>query len=59
MKKLFLILSGLLLTACTYSKPVITENSQDKDGRMTIEKCQIQYHPFVGIMTKNCSNYRT
>ena len=59
MKKLFSILTFILLTGCTYSKPVITEITQDKDGRLTLEKCQIQYHPFVGIMTKNCSNYRT
>ncbi|MGN0919759.1 MAG: hypothetical protein ACI4OR_03265 [Alphaproteobacteria bacterium] len=59
MKKLFLLLMALLLAGCTYSKPVVTEIIQDKDGRMTIEKCQIQYHPFVGIMTKNCSYYRT
>ena len=59
MKKFFYILSIFLLSACTYSKPVITEITQDKDGRLTLEKCQIQYHPFVGIMTKNCSNYRT
>ena len=59
MKKLLLILTIGLLAGCTYSKPVITEITQDKDGRLTVEKCQIQYHPFVGIMTKNCSNYRT
>lgn len=54
MQKLSLILFSLLLSACTYSKPVVTEITQDKDGRLTLEKCQIQYHPFVGIMTKNC-----
>ena len=59
MQKLSLILFSLLLSACTYSKPVVTEITQVKDGRLTLEKCQIQYHPFVGIMTKNCSNYRT
>ena len=58
MQKLFLLCIAFLLTACTYSKPVITEMIQDKDGRISIEKCQIQYHPFVGIMTKNCSTYR-
>ena len=59
MQKLFLLFGLFLCSACPYSKPVITEITQDKDGRLTLEKCQIQYHPFVGIMTKNCSSYRT
>ena len=59
MQKFFFILWSMILTGCTYSKPVITEITQDKDGHLRLEKCQIQYHPFVGIMTKNCSNYRT
>jgi len=59
MKKFLVILMVGFLSGCTYSKPVVTEITQDKDGRLTLEKCQIQYHPFVGIMTKNCSHYRT
>ena len=58
MQKLLFILMVGFLVGCTYSKPVVTEITQDKEGHLTIEKCQIQYHPFVGIMTKNCSVYR-
>jgi hypothetical protein len=43
MQKIFLLLPFILLTGCTYSKPVVTEINQNPDRSFTIEKCQIKY----------------
>ena len=57
MKKLLLILSGFFLSACTTAGPFITNISQNKDGILTIEKCQVEHNAFTGaISTINCTS---
>ena len=56
MKKAFL-LSFLLLSACTTAVPFVTNISQNKDGTLTLEKCQVEHNAFTGaISTTNCTS---
>ena len=56
MQKLFLILSGLLLSACTTAGPFVTNISQNKDGTLVVEKCLVEHNAFTGaIATVGCT----
>ena len=55
MQKLFILSALFLLSACTTAGPFVTNISQNKDGSITIEKCQVEHNAFTGaIATVNC-----
>ena len=56
MKKLYLILFlGFILAGCTTAGPFVTNISQNKNGTLSIEKCQVEHNAFTGaITTVNC-----
>ncbi|MBE6446398.1 MAG: hypothetical protein E7021_03250 [Alphaproteobacteria bacterium] len=56
MNKKFCFLIIFLLAGCSYTKPVITK-IKPQNNQFIVEKCQIKYHPFVGISTENCADY--
>lgn len=59
MKKLFIVFSFGLLSACTTAGPFVTNISQNKDGTLTLEKCQVEHNAFTGaIATVNCTSHK-
>lgn len=57
MNKVFILFTLLLLSACTTAGPFVTNISQNKDGTLTLEKCQVEHNAFTGaIATINCTH---
>ena len=56
MKKLFILSTLFLISACTTAGPFVTNISQNKEGSLTLEKCQVEHNAFTGaIATVNCT----
>ncbi|MGN0920046.1 MAG: hypothetical protein ACI4OR_04770 [Alphaproteobacteria bacterium] len=55
MKKVFLLMSALFLTGCTYAGPYVTNISRTKSGDFKIEKCMVEHNILGTVSTKNCT----
>ena len=57
MKKLIVIVSVLLLQACTTAGPFVSNLSSDGNGGLNIEKCSVKMNAFMGTVSNaNCSS---
>ena len=52
-----ILLAGSVLAAgCTTAGPYVTNLSSDGRDGLTVEKCQVEFNAFMGVVsTKNCT----
>ena len=57
MKYIYIISISLLLSACTYAGPYVTNISRNKNGDLVVEKCQVLHNAWLGVVSnENCIN---
>ena len=56
MKKILIIASMLVLSACTNAGPFVTNISSNGNNGLIIEKCQVHLNAFMGTVSNdNCT----
>lgn len=57
MKKILIIASMLILSACTNAGPFVTNISSNGNNSLIIEKCQVHMNAFMGTVSNdNCTS---
>jgi len=57
MKKILIIASMLVLSACTNAGPFVTNISSNGNNSLIIEKCQVHMNAFMGTVSNdNCTS---
>lgn len=51
MRKLILLLSLFLLAGCSSAGPFVTNISSDGHNGLVIEKCDVKYNIFLGVIS--------
>lgn len=51
MNRVFVVVSALVLSACTTAGPFVTNISSDGANGLNIEKCSVQLNTFTGTVT--------